>query len=385
MKFGSPILLDPGTLIAGALGIGGSLISANGAKSAANASADAAREGLAFQKNQFDIGKALQLAMAYGGEQALPMIQAMLGPEAASQLFGTPGTGATPLTDAEQRRLAELKQQRGTMGNQSVVDRLRAQRGGNRGQASAPNTSAIDAEIAALESKAGGSPGTAGRFNVEDFKKLGPNFFGQMNTLADQAKQQGEAGLAGLDTGLAGLRADDAKLKADAEKNYQDISGTLERDAGRALTGTNRASIAAANASGMGGSSVVGNQIGANAMRLREVLNDGKMNLAQQKNQFMTGLGERSLDRNQALTLSRYGLGQDVANRDIGMRSGALSSQMGLLTGAAFNPWLNRDSSQYFQPGGAGVGSQMLGNTAAGMGSQILGYSLENLFGNKKE
>lgn len=384
MKFGSHILLDPGALVGGALGIGGSLISAGGAKSAANASADAAREALDFQNNQFKIGQALQLAMAYGGEQALPMIQAMLGPEGARQLFGTPSSGPTPLTDAEQRRLAELQQQRSSMGQQSVVDRLRAQRGGVRTGTRAPDTSAIDAEIAALTAKAGGSPGTAGYFNPEDFKKLGPNFFGQMNTLADNAKAQGQADLAGLDTGLAGLRADDAKLKADAEKNYQDMSGVLERDTGRALTGANRAAIASAQFGGMGGSSVVGNQTAANAMRLREILNDGKMNLAQQKNQFMTGLGERSLDRNQALTLSRYGLGQDVTNRDIGMRSGALSSQMGLLTGSTFNPWLNRDSSQYFQPGGAGVGSQMLGNTAAGMGSQILGYSLENLFGKKK-
>lgn len=379
MKFGSPILFDPvSALVAGGLTLGGSMISASGARSAANADAAAGREAHQFTDDRTALAALYQLAQAYGGETALRMAPALFGQDMATRLLGTEATAPGGLNESDARRLAEARQELQSV--QQSGRRWRHGRGWVYTDDANNQASALMAEIASLEQRGGGTSATPGLVNRSDLLQFGGSgLFGQMDQAAAGAAQSGAEDLARLDTTIAGLNTDAQGIIGQAEQNYQDEMGAVERDAGRLQRGLNRETVSQLTRAGVGGSSVVGNQVAANTLRVNEMTGDRRRQLEQSKNEFLTGLRGNALDRKQALSLARFGFGRDQANQNTSLQMGNLGNRFSFMQSGALNPWASRDASSNFRAGGAGVGSQILGNTAAGIGGQLLGYQMEDL------
>lgn len=378
--------------LAGIGGIGslvGGIFGASGARSAANAQVQAGRDALDLYRDETDFGKALQLALALGGENALPMLQGMLSADQYEELFGRAATGGTPLSETEQRRLEEIDRQIASI--ESSAGRTNARnmfgtgvsrpRPGMRASQSS-EVERLRGERDALMKKAGGDPGKAGKYSLDQFRKIGGQggTIGEMKSLSDAFKSQGEGRLRDFDQMLARIEGMGSQMKADAAKNYQDEISAAERDAARREQSLNRSSLASLAGAGLGGSSLAASQMQGNSRGIAEGLADQTRNINQARTGFMANLDNTNINRSMQGGLARGDFARGIDTQVFQAQQSPISAKFGLTTGAAFNPFLGQNTTQYFpgvSPSGAMASS--IGNTLGAAGGTALGYGLQGM------
>jgi hypothetical protein len=378
--------------LAGIGGIGslvGGIFGASGAKSAANAQVQAGRDALDLYDDRTSFGQALQLALALGGENALPMLQGMLPADQYEELFGRQATSGTPLSESEQRRLQEIDARISELNSGATRANTRAMFGTGvggrpRGASSSGNAEVqrLQGEREALMKKSGGDPGKAGKYSLDQFRKIGgqSGTIGEMKSLSDAFKTQGEGRLRDFDQMLARIDGMGAQTKADAAKNYQDEIGAAERNAARREQALNRGSLASLANAGLGGSSLAASQMQGNSRGIAEGLADQTRNINQAKTGFMANLDNANINRSMQGGLARGDFARGIDTQVFQAQQSPISAKFGLTTGAAFNPFLGQNTTQYFpgvSPSGAMASS--IGNTLGAAGGTALGYGLQGM------
>jgi hypothetical protein len=386
--------LDPltGGLIGGGLSLIGGLFGASGASKQANAERAAAAEARQFQQGAYAEQIANYLASLYGPEQAMQMLPGYIGQDAYNSLFGRDAVAGQSLTETEQRRIADIDRQIADIERQGTRNNVRGMFGTGVTRRPPGSTAAQSGEVErlrgereALMKKAGGDPGTAGKFNRDSFMKRGPGVMSEMGGLADAFKNQSSQRLTEFDRAMGMLDAEGRNTRQRAEAGYQDETRVLERDASRQLKTANAGSLASLRASGLGGSSLVNSAMTGNQRAVGERLDASLRNVNQAKNQFLTNIDMQNIARQTQQTGARA----DMANRlDLqGFQASSIIPQAKLnaASGSILNPWLTTNPQQGFVGvSGGGAASQVMGNALGGVGGTLAGISLQQLLNQGK-
>lgn len=381
-----------GALIGGGLSVIGGLFGASGASKQANAERQAAAEARAFQQNAYAEQIANYLASIYGPQAAMEMLPGYIGQDAYNSLFGRDAVAGQSLSETEQRRIADIDRQIADIERQGTRNTTRGMFGTGVtrrplgvGAAQSSEVERLRGEREALMKKAGGDPGTAGKFNRDAFMKRGPGVFSEMGSLADAFKNQSGQRLTEFDQALGMLDSEGRITRQRAEAGYQDETAALERDASRQLKTANAGSMASLRASGLGGSSLVNSAMTGNQRAVGERLDASLRNVNQAKNQFLTGIDMQNLQRR----TQQVGARADMANRlDLqGFQAQSIIPQAKLnaASGSILNPWLTTNPQQGFVGvSGGGAASQVVGNALGGVGGTLAGISLQQLLNQGK-
>lgn len=176
---------------------------------------------------------------------------------------------------------------------------------------------------------------------------------------------------------------------------------TITRDAARAGKSADAKTRAALAASGLGNSTLLGNQIGANARNTEEAKQTALQNLGDAQTGLKTGLASGFLNKRNDTFTNLFGnwagsaertLGQNTANdyarsnartvldteslnRALQLKQMTPNTLLSAMGSGVTNPWLGQSTSQYY-PGYSGAGSALanLGSGAMALG----GYGMMN-------
>lgn len=367
-----------------ALGLAGSLFGGSAANSQAKAEIAAAERSRQQTLDAILGGNSRAATFLHGyNPQALKYLQQNLSSADYQRLVGTPSTSGTPLTPAEQQRREQLMSEIAAANNQTTVQRLRAQRGSGGRVTTAganPGLERLKAELAMLDEKAGGKPGTAGLVDRSIFEGDQPGVLDMLNRFAGDAQTQGNANLQGFDRETGRIMSDYAALENEARKGGQAQKDLVEQQGTQAITGANRRSAAALAARGLGNSSIVGNQIGANERDIGRDMTAAKVGIDRGIQDRLLGLGQTRIGALMGRNSQRTGVqlaGQDVV-RSLQMQVPQLMERVTL--GAPMNAATGVNYSQ-FNPGvstSAGT-SQALGNFLASQGGLLAGLGAMNM------
>lgn len=252
--------------------------------------------------------------------------------------------------------------------------------------------------------------GTAG--NAQPGGYIG-SLFGQ----ADQSRQLGTDLIREYNTRFGNLAQASRGNVADVQSEYQrELANILSRgqaaEGMASLWGRDREAVvrdenaaaqkaaqararAQLNASGFGASSEravtdagIGVQYNRNLNDQLAGINDTRlgqqMAMRGQTNQLAAAMGgqrtgslsnmlETDIARRYAVSAAFPQLAMALQNRDFQLQQQAGAMGLQVLGGATFNPWLNQNTTQYFQGGGIGGALQGIGNSATAAGSYLLG------------
>jgi len=372
-----------GGLLGGIGMLGGGLLSGSAAKSSANAQIQAGRDAM-NQQNTWGNDSLLSLyGMLYGGDQALNMWRARVGNDQYAQRFGSQAAGGSTLTPDEAKEIESL---------QAEKQRLSAggSQGGKfhaRGQAQSARLAEINNRLAILSTKSNGTGATAipGTSSVDQYKSAfgGTGALGELQGLADKFEQQGNQLVSGYDADTQGLLAQSKGLEDYAAGYGKTQEGRIERDAGRSLDAANRKAMGMAAATGMGGASLLGSQMGANAKYITEGATDQKNAWADEMLKFNTALKGNTLNMNQNRLNDRMRLLLGLRDSNLNLQQQPINTKIGVMTGNAANPMLGVSASQFFP--GASPGAGMAGALGSGLGAvggNLFGAWLQNQYGN---
>jgi len=189
---------------------------------------------------------------------------------------------------------------------------------------------------------------------------------GQRTGMVDQLARGNEALAASWGHGRDNIIRQDAKSQL----------GTLNSQSRGALMGA-----------GLGNTSAVASQMGANSIgvnremqRALQTLSEGQidrsMGARSQRMDLNQRMGEAQNQRDYQRESDRLGLTQGNLNRTLAMRDQPIQTQLQMLQGQVFNPLLGQGTSQYY-PGNGGVASALgnIGGAAFGVGSYIQGQN----------
>ncbi len=319
-------------------------------------------------------GMARQLAAVLGPTEARRFLQGTLPREQFDRLFGRSG-GAIDRT--------AIQRERDTLAGQLAPYRTGTGNGfkDREAYAAGVDTAKASARLRELESmlSTGQDPGAVGEIDSAAWDAQGPGVYSEYQNLATQAGQQGQQvidqygrdtkQLLGMSRGVEGLA--NQYGRGEAER--------INRDYSRDLVGSNRLTQGTLLGRGLGSSTILTQQLGANAQRNQEG-----------RERALSDLGNRQIDRKMSargdtvrLLGGRLSGGTQLQmgnqDRTLGMQQQALGLKTNLLTGSTTNPWLGRSTGSY----NPGIAPQSQGtdwgNAITGIGSSLLGYGLNNL------
>lgn len=404
--FGRGPLFDPATAIsAGAVGIGGisSLFgadnAADGARDAANAQVQAGRDAMTAYDTRTAQGAARQMALLYGPAEAEKMIRGTFDTETANKIFGRAAKPGS-MTTQEQDRRAQLQADR---------DRLRTQKSRAPQQwiSGEPNPAytdwlakggpdgldftntrlqEVERELAQLDAKAGGQDEIKGSMDRDAWNAMGPGLSSEMEDYRKVAEGKGRDTLTSFDGDTSALLRDSMAIEKGAQDFGEIERQRINRDSGDALTGLNRMTESKLRGMGLGSSSVLGNQLAGNTREVFNSTQDQLGALGDRQIGLRTGLKKDTLGLKSGRMNQRTGLGLSLDERDLNLRAKPLDMKLQSFTGAAMNPWLGQNTTQYF-PGvsGDGAASQTWGNMMSGMGGQFAGAGAYGLLKELKD
>ncbi len=372
-------------LVGGGLSLLGGVLGGSSAKSAANAQVQAGRDAL-NQQNQWGNDQMLSLyATLFGPDKALEMWRARVGNDQYAQRFGSAQAGGSTMTQDEQREMESLQAEKQRLSTRySGPTGGLSRRGGNPNQA---RLAEINNRLAVLSAKSGGTGAAAnpGTSSLDQFKSAyaGQGTIGDLQGLADQFKTQGDQLVGGYDTDTASLLAQSKGLEDFASGYGKTQEGRIERDAGRSIDAANRRAMGMAAASGMGGGSLLGSQMAANAKYIGEGATDQKNAWADQMLKFNTALKGNTLNLNQSRLNDRMRL--LLANRDsnLALQQQPITTKLNAMSGNAANPFMGVSASPFFSGASPSAGmSGALAGTAGALGGNLFGAWLQGQYGN---
>lgn len=372
-------LLDPVTGVIGGVGaLAGGALSASGASSAAKATNKAGADALAAQQAEGDLGIARMLIQAFGPEQGLAQLKAFIPADRLSKMIGTPSKSATPLTQEQQRRLQEIDAKLSSTRSSGSSAGVRGI-GRNAGTAFKDTAEgrALQAEKDALLKMSGGDPGSAGSLDLEAIKKLGPGFLSEQTGLANQYEGLDAKNLQEFDAATSGLDAQALGIER-GMKGYGDSEkARIDREAGRALQGANRQAQAALMGAGVGNSTLVANQMGANATRTYESASNQKGIINDNLIRMLSEARGQRLNLGMSRAGQRTALGVDGQNRTLSLRQAPINTKIGILSGPTMNPMQGVNMAGFFPGASAGgAAASVFGNALGGTSGYLLGNAL---------
>ena len=362
----------------GVVAAGGALLSSQSGGSAGPSQSQTdynAQRTERTDQGYLNAGMARQLAAVLGPTEARRILQATMPREQFDRLFGRAG-GAADVSAATRERdtlMAQLAPFRTGSGN-GFRDR--------EAYAAGVDTAAATARLAELDRMilTGQDAGVVGELDGAAWDAQGPGVFGEYQSLATQAGQQGQQVLDayGVDTNrLLGMARGNEAI---ANEYGRGEAERINRDYDRSLKGNNRSTQATLLGRGLGASTTLTNQMRANTMRNDEGRQDA-----------LGALSKSQVDRRMAArgdTIRLLGgrlaggtqLQMGNQDRSLGMQQQALGLKTNLLTGGATNPWLGRSPGASYTPGIAPAPQRTdWGGAISGIGSTLLGYGVNNL------
>lgn len=351
-------------------GVGG-LVGGLGAAKSASAQNRAMREMMERAIEEGNIGTVIRYlgARGAGGED---LLRALLPDATERKTIGKRAVAGTPLTQDETSRLNDLRRQRDALPTPTtryMRNRLVTQ------DPSAETRRQLDAEIGVLERKAGGTAGEAGLFDFEDFSGLGGGYLGGLEKLRGEASSAGRATLGRYDADTERLNNEALAIESDAARFQQGQAERVDRDADRYFANASNKAIGTMRGAGLGGSSILANQIGEAGRMAAEYAGDRKSDIEDRSLQFRTNLRTGRLGMLGDRLTRRTALDTSLQDRDIGLGTNIAAGEERLTFGG-YNPNTNYAA---FAPTASptGTAAQSFGATLGGLGGTMLGYGLQ--------
>lgn len=354
---------------AAALGIGG-LLSGVGSIFGANAANDAGARSLDLYKTETGNAKVLPIFEALGAD-APAFLRAMLPRDEYNRLFGS--------DPQELQRQIQAVQQYNASGAVPVTRNNRTGvRPGFTPQA-VPEGSKGVFDLQALTDQYAGSKGTVGQYQgvADEFKARGASDLAMFDSDTSKLARQGTNNLARIQANTRGLVNEASKYGAGREAQ-------IARDSERARKSANDESAAFFAGSGLGNSTLLGNQLGANNRLFEEKKQDALQNLADNKVGLTMGAkqwgygqqaagADSNLARASQRSFGRSTLAEGIRGQDQSLAMMPIQARQQAFSGGTFNPFLGQNTSQYF-PGASAFGSfaANTGNALAQLGSASL-------------
>lgn len=366
-------------LVLGAAAVaGGGLLSANSASKAAKAQNAAAAQSEALYNQQTLLGMARQAMALYGGERGKQFLQGALPREQFDQLFGR-ASSTRNLTESERARLNTIQARLDAIGGARGRGDMFGNGGESRGAAERANAEErrrLEAEMAEINGRAGIDPGVTAMLDTGAYAGQ-QGYLGQMNDLAAQFEGRGNQVMSGYNADTRRLLQGSRRIEDQASQFGTQERKRINREVDTGMTNANRAALARLAASGLGDSTLVANQYGANATNFENTRQDQLGMLGDRQIGLLSGLRQNTLGLdNQRSTLGSQ-MRLSLNDQALGLRQQPLQTEIGVLTGNAFNPYLNQNTSQYF-PGaspGAAAGATF-GNALGAIGGQAMNYGM---------
>lgn len=371
-------------LIGGGIALAGGLLGGSSAKSAANAQIQAGRDALT-QQNTWGNDQMLSLyGMLFGGDKALDMWRARVGNDQYAQRFGSAQAGGSTMSQDEAKEYESLMSEKQRLGRSSGLPGSQGM-GRRSSQAKSARLAEINNRLAVLSAKSGGTgaAATPGYSSLDQFKSAygGSGVLGDLQGLADRFKTEGDQLVSGFDSDTASLMGQSKAIEDYASGYGKTQEGRIERDAGRSIDAANRKAMGMAAATGMGGGSLLGSQMAANAKYIGEGATDQKNAWADNILKFSTALKGNTLGLNQQRLGERLRL--MLANRDsnLALQQSPITTKLNVLTGNTANPFMGVSATPFFSGASPSAGmSGALAGTAGSIGGNLFGGWLQNYF-----
>ena len=202
----------------------------------------------------------------------------------------------------------------------------------------------------------------------------------QLRMLADRFTKQDRDTMAAYEGDTARLGQEASGLSALAGQWGAGRDRVIEQDAAESLRAANDQAMARLNAAGLGGSSVVANQLGANARQSQREVQRAKQDVSEGRIDRVMGAKSTGLSLMADRLRTGTGLRLNRTERAYGFRTAPINAAAGAMNQAA-SVWARMPVQQ--APGVSGVGSALngVGNATAGLGSMLL---MRDLFGTGK-
>lgn len=376
-------------LLGGGLGLLGSLfggsMAASGARQQTRAMIQAGRENREYDQRALSGDMARQLLMMFGPERAEQILRATLPADQVKQLFRDPD--AQSRRSAAEQEMADIDRQLAPFkGNpRPTEDRFVPGRGRQttyqagfnrtRAQQAGVNVDDLLRRRKELESSLkDGGPDNPDGIDLGAFREGGPGLMSEYDAMIGDARREGQEMLgqygADTDTLMARMRA----IQDEAAGYGAQERTRINRDTGRAITGTNRLIESKMLGRGLGSSSVMNNQISGNVRRLEEGRQDALGNLGDRQIALNTQLAGNSLGLLSDRLGGRTALMGANQDRVAGYRQNALGLQTQVLTGGAMQPGARLAGGNYMpgvSPGG--TAQSVWGNALGAAGGMMLG------------
>lgn len=325
-------------------------------------------------------GMARQLAAVLGPAEARRILQGTMPREQFERLFGRSG-GAIDR--------AAIQRERDTLAGQLAPYRTVGKDGkpvGNgfkdrEAYAAGVDTAKGAARLRELEAMlaSGQDPGVVGEIDPAAWDAQGPGVYSDYQNLATQAGQQGQQVIDQYGRDTQRLLGMSRGVEALANQYGRGEAERINRDFSRDLVGSNRLTQGTLLGRGLGSSTILTQQLGANTQRNAE----GRERALSDLGNRQIGLKMGARGDTVRLLGGRLAGGTQLQmgnqDRTLGMQQQALGLKTNLLTGSTTNPWLGRATGAY-TPGIAPSPQRTdWGSTLGAIGGSLLGYGLNNV------
>lgn len=366
----------------GALGsLLGGIFGSSGAKKAARAQIQAAREAQQLYDARTGAGMGSVYRLLYG-DQARDRARGMMSRDEFTRVFGQSAADAVNNAKGELASIDAVLAKYGAVPGQDAARATLAP--GARRQAKADGVDLNDLlkrrKAATAVVQTDGITQGRGLFPAGDDAAAGPGMLSRMQDLFTQydAEAKGLEGDVARNT-QAMLGQGDAMLQE--TRGYgAERQALAQTDAERMLKTINAQTRARMDAAGLGGGTTEASQVAANTGNIFDALQRQRAAIGDQALQLSQGVRGQNLALQGQRTGALEALRMNNLQRSQELRQQPLQMEMSMLTGPAMNPYLNQDTTRYFpgvSPSGAAMSS--LGNVFAGMGGRALGAGLTGL------
>lgn len=368
-------------LIGAGASIFGSVLGASGASKAAKAQAADAARARELYDYQTLLGMGRFARELYGGQGALDYLRGQLTAEQYNRLFGRPASQPT-LTEEQQRKLSQIEERI------SGINRILA----GRGPFFTPTTDAANdmrfAELRRLEAQrraileaAGQREALPGLFDVSAYAGGQEGIIPAATRLAAEEEERTRGLLGSYDTDTETLRYAAEQNILDASRFGEQERRRIQLESERALRGLNRLTEGRLMGAGLGGSTLLAQQLAGNQRSIREQTENMLGSLSDRQIQLLSQLRGEKLATLAGRFSGRSALEAGVLERLSALRAQPLNMRLALASSPIMNPWLEQNTMQYF-PGVSPSGSALstIGNTLAGAGGTILGAAMRSWF-----
>ncbi len=380
-----------GGILGGVMGLGGAALSGSAASKASEAEIKAARENRDFDQKNLNQGMARYLAAMLGPAEAEKYLKGAMGQDQYRQLFRDPDSTAraTALNNqisqinatlAKYGKPESVREGRTANGLGSTVSRVPASFDKRRAAADGVDVDALQTQLRQLNQdlrdNTTASPQDA--LDLGEFRNLGPGVADQYAKLTEQARSEGAGNLMRFDQDTGRMMQSARAIEGQARRFGQGERARINADFADTLAGTNRLTEAKLMARGLGSSTVLGQQLGGNARQLERQRQAELGALGDRQIGLWTSLAGNTLNLDQARSGGRLGL--TLANQDRVMQNqrGEADFRASVFGGAQTNPWLSRNTQQYFSGASpSAAAGATWGNALGAMGGTLLGQAAD--------